>query len=145
MSDFPNGYLTTGNKPVINDVYKEAEKYLKEQRRQDSLYNDEGDIYESAVIYAFIAGAKWQYKQFEKERLRHCDELTKEQAQIESDFVTQHLKHNNRTPTFIDAIEYGKRMTIDKACEWLNNFYSEDRDCYLVEEDIKAFRKAMEE
>ncbi|MBQ9884397.1 MAG: hypothetical protein IJM43_08105 [Bacteroidaceae bacterium] len=58
MSDFPNGYLTTGNKPVINDVYKEAEEYLKEQKRQDNLYNDEGDIYESAVIYAFIAGAK---------------------------------------------------------------------------------------
>jgi len=54
--------------------------------------------------------AKWQKQQFEKERLKHCDELTDEQAQIESDFVTQHLKDNNRTPTFIDAIEYGMKM-----------------------------------
>ena len=51
--------------------------------------------------------AKWQTEQFEKERLKHCDALTKEQAQIESDFVINHLKKNNRTPTFIDAIEYG--------------------------------------
>lgn len=34
---------------------------------------------------------------------------------------------------------------IDKACEWLNNFYSEDRHCYLVAEDIKAFKQALEE
>ena len=54
--------------------------------------------------------AKWQKQQFEKERLKHCDGLTDEQAQIESDFVTQHLKDNNRTPTFIDAIEYGMKM-----------------------------------
>ena len=34
---------------------------------------------------------------------------------------------------------------IDKACEWLNNFYNEDRDCFLVKEDIDAFKQAMEE
>jgi hypothetical protein len=49
-------------------------------------------------------------KEFEKARLKHCDELTEAQAQIESDFVTQHIKENNRMPTFIDAIEYGMQM-----------------------------------
>ena len=93
---------------------------------------------------AFIDGAEWQYEQFEKERLKHCDELTAEQAQMESDFVVQHLKNFNRTPTFIDAIEYGRKQMIDKAAEWLNNFYSEDRHCFLVKEDIDAFIKAME-
>ena len=44
-----------------------------------------------------------------------------------------------------DAYEQGYKDAIDKACEWLNNFYSEDRHCYLVAEDIKAFKKAMEE
>lgn len=63
MSDFPNGYLTTGNKPVINDVYKASEEYLKEQQRQDNLYNDEGDIYESAINKAFVAGAEWMARQ----------------------------------------------------------------------------------
>lgn len=93
---------------------------------------------------AFIDGAEWQYEQFEKERLNHCDELTAEQAQIESDFVVQHLEKYNRTPTFIDAIEYGRKQMIEKACEWLNNFYNEDRHCYLVAEDIEAFKQSME-
>ena len=34
---------------------------------------------------------------------------------------------------------------IEKASEWLNNFYSEDRHCFIVKEDIDAFIKAMEE
>lgn len=38
-----------------------------------------------------------------------------------------------------------KQQMIDKACDWLNNFYSEDRNAYLVKEDIDAFIKAMEE
>lgn len=53
-------------------------------------------------------------EQFEKERLKHCDELTAEQAQMESDFVVQHLKKCNRTPTFIDAIEYGRESMREK-------------------------------
>ena len=59
---------------------------------------------------AFVEGSNWQKERFEKNRLAHCDELTKEQAQIESDFVVNHLKKHNRTPTFIDAIEYGMRL-----------------------------------
>lgn len=88
------------------------------------MTQEERKLYDAANKYAwdiesgdlntnrdsFIAGANWQYEQFEKERLKHCDELTAEQAQIESDFVVQHLKKNNRTPTFIDAIEYGMRL-----------------------------------
>lgn len=59
---------------------------------------------------AFKDGAEWQREQFEHERLKHCDELSPKEAQIESDFVSQHLKENNRTPTFIDAIKYGMRL-----------------------------------
>lgn len=114
------------------------------QYRDEFLDKNDNDISKYDIEDIFIAGAEWQYEQFEKERLKHCDELTAEQAQIESDFVVQHLKNFNRTPTFIDAIEYGRKMMIDKACEWLNNFYSEDRHCFLVKEDIEAFIKAME-
>lgn len=45
----------------------------------------------------------------------------------------------------MEMFEWTKQELIEKACEWLNNFYSEDRHCYLVEEDIKEFKKAMEE
>lgn len=79
------------------------------------------DLSEAASVYqtfhrhatpfkAYIDGANWKEQQFEKNRLKHCDALTEEQAQMESDFVVQHLKKNNRTPTFIDAIEYGIRL-----------------------------------
>lgn len=45
---------------------------------------------------------------------------------------------------FEKGAEYADRTMIEKACEWLNNFYSEDRHCFLVKEDIDAFIKAME-
>jgi len=46
---------------------------------------------------------------------------------------------------FEAGAQWQKQQLIEKACEWLNNFYSEDRHCYLVAEDIKAFKQAMEE
>lgn len=81
---------------------------------------------ETAYRYGFESGAKWQEEQFEKNRLAACDDLTAEQAQIESEFVVQHLKNFNRTPTFIDAIEYGRKQMIEKACEWLKYYISYD-------------------
>lgn len=121
------------------------------QYSKEFLAENDNDVSKYDIEDIFMAGANWQYEQFEKERLnfeprlKHCDELTAEQAQMESDFVVQHLKNFNRTPTFIDAIEYGRKQMIDKACEWLNNFYSVDRHCFLVKEDIEAFKQAMEE
>lgn len=125
----------------MTELEKVSCDYARERLAYDDYpyYNDEYEL-----KLAFEAGAEWQKEQFEKERLKHCDELTAEQAQIESDFVVQHLKKCNRTPTFIDAIEYGRKQMINKACEWLNNFYSEDRHCFLVKEDIDAFKQAME-
>ena len=136
----------------MTELEKAVEAYIENPANyleyQDG-WEDLSDL--EYVEKAFKAGANWQYEQFEKNRLnfeprlKHCDELTAEQAQMESDFVVQHLEKNNRTPSFIDAIEYGRKQMIEKACEWLNNFYSEDRHCFLVKEDIDAFIKAMEE
>lgn len=96
------------------------------QYRDEFLDKNDNDISKYDIEDIFIAGANWQSEQFEKERLKHCDELTAEQAQIESDFVVQHLEKYNRTPTFIDAIEYGRKQMIDKACEWLKYYISYD-------------------
>ena len=108
----------------------------------------------------FIDGAEWQYEQFEKERLnfeprlKHCDELTAEQAQMESDFVVQHLKNFNRTPTCIDAIEYGRKAVFDKAIEWLKYYITYDdfggNMEWLVpfeddDEMVENFKKFMED
>lgn len=94
---------------------------------------------------AFKAGAEWQYEQFEKERLKHCDELTAEQAQMESDFVVQHLKNFNRTPTFIDAIEYGSEAMKEKLTkleELADKMYYAAQ--YLTT-DASKLRKAMDD
>jgi hypothetical protein len=43
-----------------------------------------------------------------------------------------------------EAVRIAREEVIEKACEWLNNFYSEGRHCFLVKEDIEAFKQAME-
>lgn len=88
----------------MTELERVAEQYANENYLVDEVPIPQ------VYAEAFMAGADWQYEQFKKERLKHCDELTAEQAQIESDFVVQHLKKCNRTPTFIDAIEYGMRL-----------------------------------
>ena len=54
--------------------------------------------------------AKWQEEKFEKNRLKHCDSITNEQAELEQGFIDQHLDKHQRMPTFLDAIEYGMRV-----------------------------------
>ncbi len=80
---------------------KRAEGHLKE-------------CIESITEESLAKARKQLEDQFEENRIAHCDALTEEQAQIESDFVTQHIKENNRTPTFIDAIEYGMQLMHEK-------------------------------
>jgi len=97
--------------------------------------------------------ARMVAERYEQNRLAHCDELTPEQAQTESNFVVQHLKSNKRTPTFIDAIEYGWTKAIEKACEWLKeNKYHAFIGCedtclsgYLTDEFIEDFKNYMKE
>lgn len=122
-------------------LQKAAAEYAMSKHKDKAL--------QQIVSWDFIAGAQWQFEQMEKERLKHCDELTPKQAQTESDFVTSHLERNNRTPTFIDAIEYGRKDTIEKACEWWENelYYPsmtpEELKWYKAK--VNAFRRAMEE
>jgi len=121
----------------MTELEKATIDYSRERLSNDDypVYNDEYEI-----ELAFEAGVEWQREQFEKERLKHCDELTAEQAQMESDFVVQHLKNFNRTPTFIDAIEYGRRLMVEKACEYIRDYAPIYYNC---DGFIEHFRKAM--
>lgn len=99
----------------MTELEKAVEAYIDNPANYLEYQNEWEDLSDLEYVEkAFKAGAKWQYEQFEKERLKHCDELTAEQAQIESDFVVQHLEKYNRTPTFIDAIEYGRNQVVLK-------------------------------
>lgn len=46
---------------------------------------------------------------------------------------------------FEKGAKYADRTMIEKACEWLNNFYNEETHSYLICEDIENFKKSMEE
>lgn len=79
-------------------------------------------------------------RQFIKDYTRGCSNETTSIGSFD------HTYHEWLTPEqALAAVEIAREELIDKACEWLNNFYSEDRHCYLVAEDIKAFKQAMEE
>lgn len=98
--------------PVSEDFEEALAKEWKGYNDRGAATVDalEDNTQELSFAKGFYRGAKWKAEQFEKERLKQCDTLTKEQAQIESDFVTNFIKENNSTPTFIDAIEYGMKM-----------------------------------
>lgn len=128
----------------MTELERAVEAYIDNPANYLEYQNEWEDLSDLEYVEkAFKAGANWQYEQFEKERLKHCDELTAEQAQMESDFVVQHLKNFNRTPTFIDAIEYGRESMKEKLTkleEMADKMYYAAQ--YLTT-DASKLRKAM--
>lgn len=95
----------------------------------------EPDDYEKNGIFsgfdcielAFEKGAEWQYEQFEKERLKHCEELTAEQA-------IKYLQEHHSPSEVSDfqaamniAVAKAITSTINKSIEWLkDNIHYDD-------------------
>ena len=50
-----------------SEEYKASEVYRKQNL--DNLINDDGDIYESAINDAFIAGAHWMKNNIKKNKM----------------------------------------------------------------------------
>ena len=67
-----------------------------------------------------------------------------------NDFISDWNKTHTSSPSFQDAIEWARKETIEKACEWLKNnwreYINQDRDGMILfgnwESDL---RKVMEE
>lgn len=93
----------------------------------------------------FKAGAKWQYEQFEKNRLAACDNMTKEEAEREQEFVTYFLEKNLYAPTYSDAIEYGRKKVIDKAVEWIKLYILNHEYVDIFEIETAFKNELMEE
>ena len=60
-----------------------------------------------------------------------------------------YFKKRKEIPTYSDAIEWARKTTIDKACEWLKNnwreYVNQDRDGMILFGHWESnFRKAME-
>ena len=97
--------------PVSKDLEKASKSYGEEQyNKKLNLLPDKCRACYDPIVNAFKAGAKWQYEQFEKNRLAACDRQTKEEAEIERDFVTNIIEKEHRQPTYNDAIKYGMKL-----------------------------------
>lgn len=84
-----------------------AEEYVKHYASGQGGYESVPvDIALRAIEYA----KRETKQQFENNRLKHCNNITNEQAELEQGFIDQHLDEHQRMPTFLDAIEYGMNL-----------------------------------
>ena len=101
---------------------------------------------------SYIAGATEQEAIDEDVRLKKCDDMTQAEYDREVAFDDWYHKNGKGTPTYSDAIEWARKETIIKVCEWFEKYlteigYPDDwcRDSEVQESGEKRFRKAMEE
>ena len=122
-------------------------KTIKERAKEYS----KGQWDEPTALKAYIAGATEQKAIDEEVILKKCDDMTEAEYGREMAFVEWYHKNENETPTYSDAIEWARKETIEKACEWLDNYlmeigYPDDwlRDSLNIKSGKERFRKAME-
>lgn len=82
---------------------KALEEEIKRYQQED--YDRDTTIRDIARHFA-----NWQKQQMENNRIAHCDTITEEEYNLETNFVDQHIDKYNRLPTYLDAIEYGKQL-----------------------------------
>lgn len=120
---------------AANDFFPIDEKEMSLDEQSDQLLRQIG----------FKFGAKWQYEQFEKNRLTACDNMTKEEAEREQEFTTDFIEKNNRVPTYSDAIEYGRKIAFDKAVEWMKLYILNHEYVDIFEMEAAFKNELMEE
>lgn len=144
--------------PVSEDLEEAALVYSA-----TDIITEEGKlVIDSEKVNAFKAGAKWQFNQFEKNRLAACDRATDEEIKREQNFVDKIIIGEHRQPTYSDAIEYGikwqkeiddnaKRQIHKNAVEYGKSQMLNAACEYLIAHSLLAkpiiddFRKALEE
>ena len=67
-----------------------------------------------------------------------------------NNFISDWNRTHTSSPSFQNAIEWARKITIEKACEWLKNnwreYVNQDRDGMILFGNWESdFRKAMEE
>lgn len=107
----------------LDTLSEESDKSLDEEirryYREECSSDDEPTTEEIARHFA-----EWQEEQFEKNRLAHCDALSKEDYDRETDFAMEIIENEHRQPTFLDAINYGMRLQKEQM---LKDAYVESR------------------
>lgn len=128
-------------------IRKEVERLQKElvKEKEKGLGSDVDDacILELQNVLTYIDSL--QEEPVSKDLEEATDKHLVEKGYLLTANNGEHLAEVEAKGLFKAGAQWQKQQLIEKACEWLNNFYSEDRHCYLVAEDIKAFKQAMEE
>lgn len=107
---------TMDEEPVSEWLEKASKEWLRPQLDKSYANYGEAKMMELthfdgyAMLDAIEFGVKWKEQQLEKNRLKHCNSITKEQAELEQEFIDQHLDKHQRMPIFLDAIEFGMRL-----------------------------------
>ena len=96
------------------------------------------DVY-NANMAAYKRGANEQKAIDEEVRLKKCDDMTQAEYDREVAFAEWYHKNGKGTPTLYDAIEWARKETIIKVCEWLKERH------VLSELSVEGFKKALEE
>ena len=96
---------------------------------------------------SYIAGATEQKAIDEEVRLKKCDDMTQAEYDREVAFAEWYHKNGKGTPTFSDAIEWARKETIIKVCEWIDKYLHLFvlKGHILYPKLLQEFRKAMEE
>ena len=114
-----------------------------EERAKDagmvSQYKSDYRYDKKSVEFGYMQGATEQKAIDEEVRLKKCDDMTQAEYDREVAFADWYHKNGKGTPTFSDAIEWARKETIIKVCEWLK------ARNVLTEVSIEGFKKAMEE
>lgn len=99
----------------------------------------------------YKAGASIQRIIEQEVRLKKSEDVTQgEYDRQNSFFMGWCFKKRKEIPTYSDAIEWARKTTIDKACEWMKEqVYQEygggPLERLIPDTRIEEFRKAMEE
>lgn len=139
----------------LMEVNMNKEK-IKEKAIEEYLLNANSVLAQSICgqqRLAFYKGAEWMQEQYESNRLKHCDNITREEFDRESEFVEWFFSQGfDRQPTFSDAIEWERTLMIDESCrileEELSSYHTlDDEELALVciEDFVKLFKLNLEE
>lgn len=133
--------------PLSEELKVELNKYIKGHFTIDTEQLDRFGIEEKDYMYSMDKSdmialvehfTNWQKEQFEKNRLKHCNSITNEQAELEQGFIDQHLDKYQRIPTFLDAIEYGIKLMKEQLMNGAFEFTEKHNTaCVLASECLR--------
>ena len=136
-------YLTSDTRPIRQamDEYHQfiINEYHKEEPVSEGLEEEWKRYITSEEYLKDIPGglpvarhfAKWQKHHMEVNRIKHCNGISKEQAELEQKFLDEHLDKNDRMPTFLDAIEYGIRLQKEQMMKQAIEGVARPDDCEI--------------